>query len=202
MREIDMPEEDFWGRFAEEVPAEESSEDMEESEMGEEKDRPVAKTPAAPVVLAGTQTSLPPEAAPAALPAEPSSGKSEAEDWKSKYEQLDAERKNREYLNELRLLDEELEGETLEEIRGGERYRELREMGLSPKAAYGAYSAETEEKTGRRDSAGKSHVSGQTLRGSAPRARMDRETRSIVSELLEDMSEEKREELYRRVTAE
>lgn len=135
----------------------------------------------------------------------PADSKEEADvdnvDWKAKYEAAEAEKANARYLDELLRMDDTLEGDTLDAVDGGKRYRELREHGLSPRAAYAALEAEIAEASpDNSDKATKSHVNATTFRKTTPRGKMDRATREIADDLFPDLSEEEREKLFRTVT--
>ena len=133
-------------------------------------------------------------------PAKPEGG--DPIDWKAKYEAAEAEKLDQRYLDELLLLDDSLEGDTLEAVEGGKRYRELRGKGLSARVAYAALQEEIAEASPEKQPSqgGKNHVSATTMRGTSPRSRMDKTTRSIVDDVLGDLSEEEKEDLYRRVS--
>lgn len=125
------------------------------------------------------------------------------EDWKAKYEALEAEREDSRYYEEMLRFNDDLEGETLDDLEGGKRYRELRKLGLSSEEAYGAVKTAIEKTAPntKRGANGKSHVSATDFRKTQPRSKMDRETRRIVDDALGDsLSEEEKENLYRRVT--
>ena len=124
-------------------------------------------------------------------------------DWKAKYEAAEAEKQNNQYLDELLRFDDNLEGATLDEIECGKRYRELRNLGLSPRSAYAALQEELSEaspaKAGK-EASGKNHVAATTFRTTAPKSRMDRGTKAIVDDVLDGLSDEEKETLYRRVS--
>ncbi|MBO7740074.1 MAG: hypothetical protein J6S34_00965 [Clostridia bacterium] len=50
------------------------------------------------------------------------------EDWKAKYEALEAEREDSRYYKEMLRFNDKLEGDTLDDLEGGKRYRELRKL--------------------------------------------------------------------------
>lgn len=135
--------------------------------------------------------------------AKPAEAKPEGEaiDWKAKYEAAEAERLDQRYLDELLLLDDTLEGDSLEAVEGGKRYRELRSNGLSARAAFAALCEEISEAASDKNStaSGKNHVSATTFRATSPRSRMDRETRAMMQDIFPDKTEEELENLYRRV---
>ena len=56
------------------------------------------------------------------------------EDWKARFEALEAEREDSRYYEEMLRFNDELEGDTLDDLEGGKRYRELRKLGLSGKS--------------------------------------------------------------------
>ena len=119
-------------------------------------------------------------------------------DWKAKYEEAEKEKLDRSYYEELLDFDDALEGDSLEAVSFGKRYRELRNLGLSKEEAYGAVSS-VEASTERKTSGNKSHVNSPTFRAAVPRSRMDRATREMMEDLLPDLSEEERENLFRKV---
>lgn len=124
-------------------------------------------------------------------------------DWKAKYEAAEAEKLDNRYLDELLRMDDTLEGDTLDDIEGGKRYRELRGMGLSARTAYAALQEEiAETSSGNREklNTGKQHVSATTFRSTSPKSRMDKSTKAIVDDVLDGLSNEQKEELYRRVS--
>lgn len=134
----------------------------------------------------------------------PAEAKPEGEekiDWKAKYEAAEAERLDQRYLDELLLLDDTLEGDSLEAVEGGKRYRELRSTGLSARAAFAALREEISEAASDKNAtaSGKNHVSATTFRATSPRAKMDRETRAMMQDIFPDKTEEELENLYRRV---
>lgn len=134
----------------------------------------------------------------------PAEAKPEGEDidWKAKYEAAEAERLDQRYLDELLLLDDTLEGDSLEAVEGGKRYRELRSNGLSARAAFAALREEIAEASSEHKNStasGKNHVSATTFRATSPRSKMDRETRAMMQDIFPDKTEEELENLYRRV---
>lgn len=135
-------------------------------------------------------------------PAETKPEGEEKIDWKAKYEAAEAERLDQRYLDELLLLDDTLEGDSLEAIEGGKRYRELRTNGLSARAAFAALREEIAEASSEHKNptaSGKNHVSATTFRATSPRSKMDRETRAMMQDIFPDKTEEELENLYRRV---
>ncbi len=135
--------------------------------------------------------------------AEDNKAPEDKEDWKARFEALEAEREDSRYYKEMLRFNDELEGDTLDDLEGGKRYRELRKLGLSAKGAYAALKAECEDSApnAKREETGKSHVSATNFRRKQQTSKMDRETRRIVDDALGDsLSEEEKENLYRRVT--
>ncbi len=123
-------------------------------------------------------------------------------DWKAKYEAAEAEKLDRRYLDELLRFDDTLEGDALDEIEGGARYRELRGKGLSARAAYAALLEEIDEAAPDRTpkaKTSKNHMSATSFRSKAPKSRMDRTEKAIIDDLLPDVPDEEKEKLYRRV---
>ena len=124
-------------------------------------------------------------------------------DWKAKYEAAEAEKEDNRYYDEMLRFDDTLEGETLDDLEGGKRYRELRKLGLSAKEAYAAVeaSSETSPADKAKNSKGKSHVNATDFRPTKPRSRMDRTTKTLVDDVFGDsLSADEKEELYKRVT--
>ena len=129
----------------------------------------------------------------------PDSSDEDKTDWKAKYEGLEKKERDRKYYDELLDFDDSLEGEDLDTLTVGKRYRELRDLGLSAAEAYGAVSAQTAtapEKSG----SNKSHVSPPGVRPTAPKSRMSREEREMLHDLLPDLSDEELEKYHRRVS--
>ncbi len=123
-------------------------------------------------------------------------------DWKAKFEAAEAEKQDNQFLDELLRFDDTLEGNTLDEIENGKRYRELRKLGLSARTAYAALQEEIAEASPAKttkETSGKNHVAATSFRATTPKSRMDRSTRAIVDDLFEGISDEEKEDLYRRV---
>lgn len=123
-------------------------------------------------------------------------------DWKAKYEEAQAEKLDSGYLDELRRLDDDIEGNTLDEIPYGARYKELRGKGLSARAAYAAIREEIAETTPEEDGgkASKNHMSATSLRSAAPKTKLTRAEREMMREILPDLSDDELEDLNRRVS--
>lgn len=125
------------------------------------------------------------------------------DNWKERFEALEAERKNERYRNEMLRFNDTLEGDNLDDLEGGKRYRELRELGLSEKEAYAAVATafDTEDSTTKRNTTGKGHVGATDFRRSQPTSKMDRMTKAIAREIFgDDVSDEELETLYRKVS--
>ena len=125
------------------------------------------------------------------------------ENWKARFEALEAETKNKRYRDEMLRFNDTLVGDSIEDLEGGKRYRELRELGLSEKEAYGAVATafDTEDSTPKRNTTGKGHVGATDFRRSQPTSKMDRHTKAIVRDIFgDDMSDEELEALYRKVS--
>ena len=125
------------------------------------------------------------------------------ENWKERFEALEAETKNKRYRDEMLRFNETLVGDSIEDLEGGKRYRELRELGLSEKEAYGAVATafDTEDSTPKRNTTGKGHVGATDFRRSQPTSKMDRTTKAIAREIFgDDVSDEELEVLYRKVS--
>lgn len=122
-------------------------------------------------------------------------------DWKAKYEAAEEAKKQSQYFDELLHFDPDLEGETLEEVHGGKDYRKLRELGLSPKRAYAALTAEDEKDNGGTPPPpSKRHIGATDFRSTHPKSRMDRDTRDMVDDVFGDsLSREEKEALWKRV---
>lgn len=131
----------------------------------------------------------------------PDSEDEDKTDWKAKYEASEAEKLDRSYYDELTSLDDNLSGNTLDDLEGGKRYRELRGKGLSARAAYAALREEIAEAAPDEGKGknGKNHMSATTFRSTAPATKMSREEKAIVKELLPDLSDDELEALNRRV---
>ena len=123
-------------------------------------------------------------------------------DWKAKYEAAEAEKLDRSYYDELVGLDDSLSGDTLDDLEGGKRYRELRGKGLSARAAYAALREEIAEASPDEGGgkSGKNHMSATNFRGRTPTTKMSREEREQMGELLPDLTDEELEALNRRVS--
>lgn len=125
------------------------------------------------------------------------------EDWKARFEALEAEREDSRYYEEMLRFNDELEGDTLDDLEGGKRYRELRKLGLSAKEAYAAVKTASEDPAAntKREETGKSHVSATDFRRKQQNSKMDRATKAIARDIFGDsMSDEELEALYRKVS--
>lgn len=120
-------------------------------------------------------------------------------DWKKKYEESEKEKLHKSYYDELISFDDTLEGDSLDTVPVGKRYRELRDLGLTAREAYAAVMSEDETAPDKKSS-NKEHVSPPSFRGTSPRSRMDRATREMMEDLLPDLSDEEKENLFRRVS--
>lgn len=125
------------------------------------------------------------------------------ENWKERFEKLEAETKNKRYREEMLRFNDTLEGDNLDDLEGGKRYRELRELGLSEKEAYAAVATAfaIEDSTPKRNATGKGHVGSTDFRRSQPTSKMDRTTKAIARDIFGDsLSDEELEALYRKVS--
>ena len=149
-----------------------------------------------------TPPKAPKQETPPAEPTPPAKPEGDPIDWKAKYEAAEAEKLDQRYLDELLLFDDSLEGDTLEAVEGGKRYRELRGKGLSARVAYAALQEEIAEASPDEGGgkSGKNHMSATIFRGRTPTTKMSREEREQMRELLPDLTDDELEALNRRVS--